>query len=148
MAPISPHRGRPRALDGLAKNVRIGGDGKYYWHWDPKSHERGSDFELREVRLEKCARNLTLPTLLVRGGLSDILSEEGAEEFLRLCPHSEYVNVTGAAHMVAGDRNDVFGTAVVDFLARSVPVDGPPLQAPSVMPARPGGPPSDIVDIP
>ena len=143
-----PHRERPRALDGLAKNVRIGGDGKYYWHWDPKSHVRGSDFELREVRLEKCARNLTLPTLLVRGGLSDILSEEGAEEFLRLCPHSEYVNVTGAAHMVAGDRNDVFGTAVVDFLARSVPVDGPPLQAPSVMPARPDGPPSDIVDIP
>ena len=143
-----PHRERPRVLDGLAKNVRIGGDGKYYWHWDPKSRVRGSDFEQREARLESCARDLTLPTLLVRGGLSDILSEEGAEEFLRLCPHSEYVNVTGAAHMVAGDRNDVFATAVVDFLARSVPVDGPPLQAPSIMPARPSGPPSDIVDIP
>jgi non-heme chloroperoxidase len=59
--------------------------------------------------------------LLVRGGLSDVLSEQGAKEFLRLAPHSEYVNVTGAAHMVAGDRNDSFSDAVIEFLARNVP---------------------------
>jgi hypothetical protein len=59
----------------------------------------------------------------VRGGLSDILTEEGAQEFLRLCPGAEYANIPGAAHMVAGDRNDVFGEAVVDFLLRHVPVD-------------------------
>ena len=33
----------------------------------------------------------------------------------------------GAAHMVAGDRNDIFGDAVVDFLLRHVPVDGVPV---------------------
>jgi non-heme chloroperoxidase len=63
-----------------------------------------------------------LPTLLVRGGLSDLLSEEGAQAFLALCPHSEYVNVAGAANMVAGDRNDIFAGAVIDFLSRRVPV--------------------------
>ena len=57
-----------------------------------------------------------LPTLLVRGGLSDVLSEEGAKAFLELCPHSEYVHVSDAAHMVAGDRNDIFGDAVIEFL--------------------------------
>jgi pimeloyl-ACP methyl ester carboxylesterase len=65
---------------------------------------------------------LTLPTLLVRGGLSNVLSEEGAKGFLELCPHSEYVNVTGAAHMVAGDRNDIFLNAVTDFLSRVAPI--------------------------
>ena len=39
---------------------------------------------------------LRLPTLLVRGGLSDVLTEEGAHEFLALCPHSEYVSVGSA----------------------------------------------------
>ena len=56
--------------------------------------------------------------------MSDILTEEGAAEFLELCPGAEYVNIPGAAHMVAGDRNDVFGEAVVEFLLRHVPVDG------------------------
>jgi non-heme chloroperoxidase len=116
-----PHRQRPRMLDGLAKNVRIGEDGRYHWHWDPRSRAQRPNLEERQARLEQCARNLTLPTLLVRGGLSDILSEEGARSFLDLCPQSEYVNVTGAAHMVSGDRNDVFSTAVINFLTRSVP---------------------------
>ena len=62
----------------------------------------------------------------MRGGLSDVLTEEGAQDFLRLCPHSEYVNVTSAGHMVAGDRNDVFGTEVIAFLGRKVPSDGTP----------------------
>jgi len=56
----------------------------------------------------------------VRGGLSDVLSEEGAQRFLADCPHSEYVNVTDAAHMVAGDRNDIFTEAVAAFLLRNI----------------------------
>ena len=73
---------------------------------------------------EMCIRdrdNLTLPTLLVRGGLSDVLTEEGAQSFLQQCPHAEYVNVQNAAHMVAGDRNDIFSDAVIEFLKRTVP---------------------------
>jgi pimeloyl-ACP methyl ester carboxylesterase len=148
IASYQPHRDRPRMLDGLAKNVRLGGDGKYHWHWDPKMRARQSNLEQRQARLERCARNLTLPTLLVRGGLSEILSEEGARSFLALCPHSEYVNVAGAAHMVAGDRNDIFATAVIDFLSRNVPVHGDPRQPPHETRSQGSGPPSDIVDVP
>ena len=73
-----------------------------------------------EARLKDSARRLAIPTLLVRGGLSDVLSEEGAQEFLKLCPSAEYANVGEAAHMVAGDRNDLFTAAVVDFLSRTI----------------------------
>lgn len=116
-----PHRKRPRKLDGLAKNVRLGADGKYHWHWDPaRQASRSRNTEYRQ-RLHDSADRLKLPTLLVRGGLSNVLSEEGAQSFLEQCPHAEYVNVKDAAHMVAGDRNDIFADSVIGFLKRVAP---------------------------
>ncbi len=126
IANYQPHRERPRSLDGLAKNVRRGPDGRYHWHWDPRWRQRPrldrDQLRERTRRLEASARALTVPTLLVRGGLSDVLDEAGAQAFLDLVPHADYVNVADAAHMVAGDRNDAFGEAMLDFLARNVPV--------------------------
>jgi pimeloyl-ACP methyl ester carboxylesterase len=151
IASYQPHRPRPRTLDGLAKNVRLGEDGKYHWHWDPKFRVGARDLIHRQARLEACAKNLALPTLLVRGGLSDVLSEEGAQSFLAMCPASEYVNVEGAAHMVAGDRNDIFASAVIEFLSRAVPVDSdlPPMRHrhPQSKPHH-EGPSGDVIDVP
>ncbi len=143
-----PHRTAPKNLDGLAKNVRLTPDGKYRWHWDPQFRAMRRDIPKRQARLEACSRNLKLPTLLVRGGLSDVLSEEGAQSFLTLCAHSEYVNVTGAGHMVAGDRNDVFASSVIEFLSRTVPVKGEPALAPHEVHPHHVGPPGDVNDIP
>jgi pimeloyl-ACP methyl ester carboxylesterase len=56
--------------------------------------------------------------LLVRGQVSDLVSQDRAEEFLGRFPQVEFVDVQGAGHMVAGDRNDLFAEAVVDFLTR------------------------------
>jgi pimeloyl-ACP methyl ester carboxylesterase len=69
-------------------------------------------------QLEQYARELTLPTLLVRGGRSNIVSEEGAREFLALVPHAEYADIAGAHHMVAGDANDAFNQAIFAFLEK------------------------------
>ena len=148
IATYQPQRVRPKSLDGLAKNVRLGEDGRYRWHWDPLFRAGRYDLDKRQQRLEACARHLTLPTLLVRGGLSDVLTEEGAQEFLKLAPHAEYVNVTGAGHMVAGDRNDVFGTSVIAFLQRMVPTSGEPMQKAHAVQPRIGGPEGDVKDVP
>lgn len=121
IANYQPHRKRPRNLDGLAKNVRLGSDGRYYWHWDPKRLDRDWNMTEYRARIAAAADHLDLPVLLVRGGLSDVLTEEGAQAFLAQCPHAEYVNVTDAAHMVAGDRNDIFAGSVVEFLHRVAP---------------------------
>jgi len=69
-------------------------------------------------RLIRAARAVTVPTLLVRGRVSDLLSEEGARELLQLVPHAEYADVEGAGHMVAGDKNDLFNDAITGFLDR------------------------------
>jgi pimeloyl-ACP methyl ester carboxylesterase len=91
-------------------------------HWDPARRRSWSDRTAYRERLHACANHLNVPTLLVRGGLSDVLSEAGAQSFLKQCPHAEYVNVANAAHMVAGDRNDIFAESVIACLKRVAPV--------------------------
>ena len=101
----------------LARNLRMTDDGRYRWHWDPRYVEaRHRDLADRHDRLAGYARRVTIPTLLVRGGSSDVVSEEGAREFLTLCPHADYVNVENIGHMLVGDRNDVFGSVARPFL--------------------------------
>lgn len=111
-----PHRPRPKDTSGLMKNLRLR-DGRYYWHWDPRMFRDGREPGHTES-LRDAARGLTAPTLLVRGRLSDVLSQEGVDDFLQLVPHAEYADIAGADHMVAGDRNDAFNDAVFAFLAR------------------------------
>jgi pimeloyl-ACP methyl ester carboxylesterase len=70
-----------------------------------------------EELLMAAARAISVPMLLVRGRMSDIVSEAGAQAFVEELPHVGFVDVSGAGHMVAGDRNDAFTEAVVGFLS-------------------------------
>ncbi|HFQ14728.1 MAG TPA: alpha/beta hydrolase [Rhodobacteraceae bacterium] len=121
VAAYIPHRKRPEDLTGLAKNLRLDDDGRFRWHWDPTflegQNSAVSDRGKVEERLVAAARALQVPVLLVRGRLSDLVSEELAREFLELVPHAAYADVSGAGHMVAGDDNDSFTRAVTAFLA-------------------------------
>jgi pimeloyl-ACP methyl ester carboxylesterase len=120
VAQYLPHRPRPSSTEGLRKNLRQR-DGRWYWHWDPRffdgPHPISEDRHLFEEERVEAVRNLRIPALLVRGGSSELVKEEHVKEFLALAPHAKFVDVAGARHMVAGDRNDVFSAAIVDFLA-------------------------------
>jgi len=70
--------------------------------------------------LEAAAALKTIPTLLVHGGRSRVVSSEGVEEFRAMIPDARYVRLTDADHMVAGDANDAFNAPLVDFLTKSV----------------------------
>jgi non-heme chloroperoxidase len=122
VATYLPHRPRPADVSGLARNLRLEDDGRYHWHWDPAFIT--SNWPPREThrpeRLEAAAAAVTAPMLLVRGARSEIVTEASADAFRRAAPSAEYVDVEGAAHMVAGDRNDIFSAAVLDFLDRTV----------------------------
>jgi pimeloyl-ACP methyl ester carboxylesterase len=112
------HRSKPTDRSGLLKNLRLGEDGRYRWHWDPAFIGMRQEGAVHQPdRLLDAARALTLPTLLIRGRESDVVSRDGADEFLAAAAHARFVDVSGAGHMVAGDRNDAFTEAVVDFLA-------------------------------
>lgn len=113
-----PNRPRPSSSDGLLKNLREGRDGRLYWHWDPAFQigERRIDSCVMTQRMEAAARRVRVPTLLVRGKQSDVVSHEGASQLLALIPHAACIDVEGAGHMVAGDRNDIFNSAILVFL--------------------------------
>ena len=128
VASYMPDRPRPKDNAGLEKNLRRGPDGRYRWHWDPKVMKEWNpeNFDLevsaRIVRERmEAATHIQVPVLLVRGRMSDVVSEAGAREFLSAMPHVEYVDLQAAGHMVAGDRNDAFTSAVVEFVKRVVP---------------------------
>jgi non-heme chloroperoxidase len=124
VAEYTRDRTRSRNLKGLEKNVRLGADGRYRWHWDPGflTHGHGPSEVEDRPRMLRAARRLRVPALLVRGQQSDVISPEHAREFVEAAPDAEFVDVAGAGHMVAGDRNDAFGAAVSDFLERRVPL--------------------------
>jgi pimeloyl-ACP methyl ester carboxylesterase len=115
------HRSRPKDVSGLRKNLRFR-SGRYFWHWDPEfmAMRRDADTE-REERLRAAARRIRVPALLVRGHSSDVVSAEGVRQFLEDVPHAKCIDVNGAGHMVAGDRNDVFTEAVMGFLEETLP---------------------------
>jgi pimeloyl-ACP methyl ester carboxylesterase len=103
---------------GLLNVVRQREDGRWYWHWDPAMVTgRDATEPFRETeRMYRAARSVTVPTLLIRGKLSDVVSPEGAQEFLKVVPNARLVDVSDASHMLAGDNNDLFEDAVIDFL--------------------------------
>jgi pimeloyl-ACP methyl ester carboxylesterase len=126
VAAYNPHRPRPRSTDGLRKNLRLR-EGRWYWHWDPRfldgrdepSRERLED-RRRSERARAAARAVTVPTLLVRGVQSRVVSEASAAELQELIPHAGRIDVRGAGHMVAGDDNDVFSGGLPRFLTEQV----------------------------
>ncbi len=123
VAAYNPHRPRPENTEGLAKNLRRGEDGRWRWHWDPGFLSIDRQVPGRDETIDDAARGVEVPTLLVRGRQSDLLSEEGAQHFLGLVPHAKFIDVSGAGHMVAGDNNDVFTDSVRAFLRDHVTRD-------------------------
>ncbi len=119
IAAYNPLRRRPTNLDGLRKNVRQHDDGRWYWHWDP-AFMRIEDEPQRRIdpeRLRQAAARVTVPTLIVRGAQSDVVSDAGLADIRELIPHAQVVDVKAAGHMVAGDDNDVFAARLEDFLS-------------------------------
>ena len=113
-----PHRKKPKDLEGLKKNLRLKDDGRYYWHWDPRfirrrpgSRDRGY-FDLQL----KAAEKVTVPALLIRGALSDVVTMEDVDYFLSVISHAKFVEIERAAHMIAGDSNDIFAEEAIKFL--------------------------------
>ncbi|WP_416897619.1 MAG: alpha/beta fold hydrolase [Minwuia sp.] len=117
VAAYTPERKRKVDLNSIRKNLRER-DGRWYWHWDPKTitHRSGRDSAIMGPKLDEAVRNADCPILLVRGRFSDVVSPEGADHLKALRPDAGFVDVGGAGHMVAGDRNDVFTDAVIGFL--------------------------------
>lgn len=118
VAAYLPYRKRPRNPEGLKKNLRLR-DGRWFWHWDPAFLTAPIDDRfVREEKLEQAVMSLTIPILLIRGKLSDVVSTAGVKDFLEKVPRAEFVELSEAGHTAAGDDNDAFSEVVVQFVSR------------------------------
>ncbi|WP_319454405.1 MULTISPECIES: alpha/beta hydrolase [unclassified Mycobacterium] len=118
VAAYLPHRTKPRSSEGLKKNLRLR-DGRWYWHWDPAFLTKPQDDPFARMdKLEQAAINLEIPILLIRGKLSDVVSDDGVKDFLAKVPHAEFAELADAGHTAAGDDNDAFSEVVVQFVSR------------------------------
>jgi pimeloyl-ACP methyl ester carboxylesterase len=126
------HRRRPANIEGLRKNLRLSPDGRYHWHWDPRFLDGpGAVLNSDESRTLAAARALKIPTLLLRAGRDSLVGDAHAHEFLQLVPHARAADLGEAHHMVAGERNDAFAAAVLDFLAEFAVRPAGPFSLPS-----------------
>jgi esterase len=91
--------------------------GGFTWKYD-----RALRDAIRQGRLRLPAdlwgewRAITCPTLLVRGALSDVLSEEMAKRMAEELPTARLVVVPGAGHTVPGDQPAQFQSLLREFL--------------------------------
>jgi non-heme chloroperoxidase len=116
-----PHRPARPDPASLRRYLRPGEGDRLYWHWDPAFLPQGREhIDIVWDRATAAARNVRIPTLLIRGGRSDVLGQAGVDELCQLVPQAETREIARAHHMVAGDENDAFTHTILEFLARSV----------------------------
>jgi pimeloyl-ACP methyl ester carboxylesterase len=90
--------------------------GRFYWHWDPRMlSEFVEHSEHLQDEIRAAARQIKVPTLLISGGKSDIVSTQTVADFLQLVPHAQHHYLPDATHMVAGDDNDAFNDILLNF---------------------------------
>jgi pimeloyl-ACP methyl ester carboxylesterase len=122
VAQYLPHRDSKNP-ERLRAHLRSGADGRLRWHWDPRLLEHIPRASERYFpRLEAAASKVRCPVLLLSGGKSDVVSERTIQSFQMLVPHAEHRQIPDATHMIVGDRNDLFGAEIEDFLARIIPI--------------------------
>lgn len=122
VAAYNPNRPPPRDPAGLMRNLRER-DGRMYWHWDPRflTGSGGTEYAAFADRLNQAATQVRIPTLLVRGLRSELVTDQGVKDFKARVPHLEIFNVAEAGHMLVGDKNDVFNEGILRFLRKQLP---------------------------
>jgi pimeloyl-ACP methyl ester carboxylesterase len=111
----SPGRASRAVRRGVQHNAQQHDDGSWSWRWDPRQRgERDYAFDATAAALARFAG----PILLVRGELSDIVTDELASAFAAAHPDTELVTMTGAGHAVQGDRPVELARALLAFTNR------------------------------
>jgi pimeloyl-ACP methyl ester carboxylesterase len=123
VAAYNPDRQRAPDPVGMRKNLRTAADGRLKWHWDPSmlSLDAWTESAALMAVLDRAARVPPIPTLLIRGLKSDVVVDDGIAALREKIPDLVVVDVADAGHMVAGDKNDLFNTGVVEFLRKHMP---------------------------
>lgn len=124
IAEYLPYR-RSFRPESLTRNLRQRADGRWVWkhgmarRWNQRARETGGDIEWGRLLegLDEAAAGLDVPVLILRGGSSDVLSDDGADELLAILKHGRLAVVEKAGHLAAGDNPRSTLNLVAGFLS-------------------------------
>lgn len=96
--------------------------------WDVRLFDTFDTSAMAE-RLDGVAAKIPLPTLYVRGAISELVSEDDAAAFVDQLPDGELVQIENSALVITDDRADALSGYLVDFLERRAPRGSPEYRA-------------------
>src|ERR1700722_2104206 len=101
----------------LYYNLRETPSGKWTFKHDQRrrSEDGMRSFTEARVRLASELSSIRCPTLVVRGALSDVLTDETAEKFAHSLPDGRWVRVEKSGHNVQGDNPRALLDAMIAF---------------------------------
>jgi esterase len=103
---LSPRRDERLIRRGLQHNLRRLPSGRWTWKWDRRRVQAHSlpDLKARYALLWERVERVPCPTLVVRGGRSEVLPRADAEELVARLPDARLEEVAGAGHTVHGSN--------------------------------------------
>lgn len=106
----------------LYYNLRETPAGKWTFKHDQRrrSEDTMRSFADERARLAAELAKIQCPTLIVRGALSDVLTDAAAEKFARSLPNGRWVRIEKSGHNVQGDNPRALLDAMLSFLDRQV----------------------------
>ena len=112
-------RSLEQTLGALKYSIRQRPDGKWTWKYDKLLRAPGFRPESwPEEELWECLGRIRCPTLIIKGGESDIFAPEVLERMLQVIPQSFGEVVPRAGHLVQGDNPADFLKALRTLLDR------------------------------
>jgi pimeloyl-ACP methyl ester carboxylesterase len=98
----NPRRSEASLRRGAAHNSIPLANGTWTWRWDPAI--KGARILDDPDRVDLTHDKLAAPVLVVRGELSDAVTDDAVATLVSLHPDTRLVTLTGAGHGVQGDR--------------------------------------------
>lgn len=112
-------RSREQTLGALQYSIRQRPDGKWSWKYDKLLRTPGHRSPTWTAeRLWECVARIGCPTLVVRGGESDIFGEATMQRMQQVIPHCATATIPRAGHLVAGDNPADFLAVLQGWLGR------------------------------
>ena len=112
-------RTREQTLGALKYSIRQRADGKWTWKYDKALRTPGrNERQWTSEQLWDAVVKITCPTLVIRGGNSDIFADATMAKMKEVIPNCSTVTVPDAGHLVAGDNPADFLTAVREHYVR------------------------------
>jgi len=112
---LSPYRTASGVRRGVRHNARRLEDGRWTWRYDLFGPETTGSGWVDFTPLWEDVSSMTIPVLLVRGGLSPFVLDEDIAEMKQRLPSIEVVVVDGVGHAVQSDRPLVLAELIRAF---------------------------------